>query len=118
MVQEGGADNKALQEEAQKAEQIMQRRVFRWTRILNHLEETWIEGIQVRTIKPDFEKQTLSIQVFAKDEAVFREYLGGLLRYKPYSQVLLLRQENSTVKDAIGQTYSALSCELLIQGGF
>lgn len=118
VAHEGGADNKALQDEAQKAEQIMQRRAFRWTRILNHLEKTWIEGIQVRTIKPDFGKQTLSIHILAKDEAVFREYLGGLLRYTPYSQVLLLRQENSTVKDAMGQTYNVLSCELRIQGGF
>lgn len=117
-VYEDGADHKGLQDEARKAEQIMQRRDFRWSRMLNHLEQTWIEGIQVRSIKPDFGKQTLSILVLAKDETVFREYLAGLLRYKPYSQVLLLRQENSTVKDALGQTYSALRCELRIQGGF
>jgi hypothetical protein len=112
------AERQALQDEARKAERILKRRVFRWSRILDHLENTWVQGIQVRSIEPDFEKQTLSIRVLARDEAVFRAYLGKLLQYEAYSQVFLLRQENIEIKDGAGRSLSVLSCEFRIQGGF
>ncbi len=109
---------KEVQAEISKTERILQRRGFRWSRILNHLEKTSLEGIQIRSIQPDFEKQTLAIQILARDETVFREYLENLLRYEPFSQVLLLRQENVDIKDAVGQTFAALRCEISIRGGF
>lgn len=112
------AEQQALQAESAKADNILKRRAFRWSKILNHLEQTGIDGIQVRSIAPDFDKQSLAIQVLARDEAVFREYLGSLLQYQPFSQVLLLRQENATINDALGQTFTAVRCDISIRGGF
>lgn len=111
-------DNQAVQAESAKAEIILKRRAFQWSQILNHLEQTGIDGIQIRSIEPNFDKQSLSIQVLARDEAAFREYLGNLLQYKPFSEVLLLRQENVDIKDYTGQNFSAIRCEISIRGGF
>ncbi len=111
-------DNQALQTESAKAEVVLKRRAFQWSQILNHLEQTAIDGIQIRSIEPNFEKKSLSIQVLARDEAVFREYLGKLLRYQPFSQVLLLRQENVAIKDFAGQNFTAIRCDISIRGGF
>ncbi|MGE4545601.1 MAG: hypothetical protein AB7D06_16000 [Pedobacter sp.] len=111
-------DERALQSESAKAEIILKRRAFQWSQILNHLEQTGIDGIQIRSIEPNFDKQSLSIQVLARDGAVFREYLGNLLQYKPFSEVLLLRQENVDIKDYVGQNFSVIRCEISIRGGF
>jgi Tfp pilus assembly protein PilN len=111
-------DDQALQAESAKAEIILKRRAFQWSQILNHLEQTGIDGIQIRSIEPNFDKQSLSIQVLARDEAVFREYFGNLLQYKLFSEVLLLRQENVDIKDYIGQNFSVIRCEISIRGGF
>jgi hypothetical protein len=104
--------------EAAKIEQILERRAFRWSRILNHLENTWIDGIQVRSIEPDFEKKTLGLTVLAKNDEVFRRYLEKLIGYEGFSQVLLLRQANTDIKNAGGRTFSVIRCELRIRGGF
>jgi len=115
---DAAGDIQALQDEVRKAEQILQRRSFRWSLILDHLEKTWVDGIQVRSIEPDFAKKTLAIKVLAKNDAVFRKYLGNLLEYEGYSQVLLLRQEKVDIKDDAGRTLAVLSCEVRIQGAF
>lgn len=112
------AETAALRAEAERAERILQRRAFQWSQVLNHLERTWLEGIQVRSIEPDFEKRTLALQVLAKDETAFREYLGSLLEYEAFSEVLLLRQENTDIRDAAGRSMAAVRCELRIRGGF
>ena len=111
-------NNQALQAESATAEAILKRRVFQWSKILNHLEQTGIDGIQIRSIEPNFDKQNLSIQVLARDGVVFREYLGKLLQYPAFSQVLLLRQENVDIKDLAGQNFSAIRCDISIRGGF
>lgn len=111
-------DNQALQADSAKAEMILKRRAFQWSQILNHLEQTGIDGIQIRSIEPNFEKQSLSIQILARNETVFREYLGKLMQYQVFSQVLLLRQENVDIKDYAGQNFSALRCDISIRGGF
>ncbi len=111
-------DNQALQAESAKAEAILKRRAFQWSQILNHLEQTGIDGIQIRSIEPNFDKQNLSIQILARDEAIFREYLGKLLQYQSFSQVLLLRQENVEIKDSAGRNISAIRCDISIRGGF
>lgn len=112
------ADTPALKAESAKAEIILKRRAFQWSQILNHLEKTGMDGIQIRSIEPNFDKQNLSIQVLAKDETVFREYLGKLLQYHPFSEVLLLRQENVDIKDYAGQNLSVIRCDISIRGGF
>lgn len=116
-----GADSAkqtALQDEVKQADRIMGRRAFRWSQILDDLEKTWLDGIQVRSIEPDFEKKTLKIQVLARNEAVFREYLSKLLQYKAFPQVLLLSQENIDIRDARGRRLAAVRCDLRIRGGF
>jgi len=108
----------AMQAEASRIREILQRREFFWSDILEHLENTWIKGIQVRSMQPDFKDKTLGITVFAKNDRVFRAYLDKLLSYEPFSEVLLLRQEKTDIKDAGGRSLTIIRSEFRIRGGF
>lgn len=115
---DSGRDPARLAAEAEFAQRLIRQRQVRWSVVLDHLEQVSVEGIQVRAIEPDYARNVLEIEVLARDIETLRKYLGGMLRFKAFSEVLLLHQATQKITDGRGRSLSAIQCRIKIAGGF
>jgi Tfp pilus assembly protein PilN len=113
-----GRDAARLAAEGAFVRHLIRQRRVRWSTVLERLEQVAVEGIQIRTIEPDYAHNVLEIEVLARDIETLRKYLGGMLRFEGFSEVLLLHQDTRKITAGQGRSLTALHCRIKIAGGF
>jgi len=111
-VQASNADLGRRWQEVSFINRLLERDTYRWTALLDQLEEQAFGGIVVRSIQPDFKNRTLSIRGYARELSHLRRFLDNLIASGEYRDVFLLDQNTKKVKDLTGQEREAIAFEL------
>jgi type IV pilus assembly protein PilN len=107
-----------LQKEIALANDILVRESFQWTALLGRLEEVAVDGVSLRSIQPDVREGSLRITGQARGNAHLGRYLDKLIASPNFSEVFLLDQAVTKVRDSQGTDRSAVGFSLLLKGGF
>jgi len=81
------------------ANQIIVADQFRWTALLSRLEALLPDNVAIRSLKPDYSKRSLQLNLVARDTAAMTELLDALLNSEDMSQVFLASQSQNSRED-------------------
>jgi type IV pilus assembly protein PilN len=107
-----------LQERVSYANQLLVKDSFRWTELLDHLEEVVTDGVRIRSIQPDYRQGELKLIGVARGLGDLRSFLDRLITSPHFSDVFLLDQASVMVKDNLGQDHSSLTFTVDLKGAF
>lgn len=107
-----------LQERVSYANQLIAKDSFRWTALLDQLEEVVPDGVKIRSIQPDYRQRGLKIACVARGLGDLRAFLDRLITSRHFSDVYLLDQANLMVKDTLGQEHPSVSFLVELKGAF
>ncbi|MEZ4598977.1 MAG: hypothetical protein R2940_04225 [Syntrophotaleaceae bacterium] len=107
-----------LRTELDFARTVLRQDNFRWTSLLNRLEDIAVEGIRVQTIEPDYRSGALTLSALARDHQIFQDFLNNLLTAGQFTDVYLLEQDRIQIRDADNQTRTAVSFRVELKGAF
>ncbi len=111
-------DFEELKGEIAFVNEILQKDSFRWTILLNQLEEVVAEGVSLKSIHPNFKEKSLNITAEARDTETLRLFLDRMIASPHFSEVFLFRQAKVTVKDGQGREHDAVSFSLVLKEAF
>ncbi len=109
---------KDLRSEIEFANGVLERDSFRWTALLDHLEEVSFEGVTIQTIQPEFKDKTLKLGGQAKGVGELRTFLDRAIASPHFREVYLLDQRTQEVTDTLGRKRQAVSFNILLKGVF
>jgi len=98
-------------EEIALANDILRRDAFRWTALLDQLEEVVPGDVSIRKIEPDHMKRSVKIDGLARGLKGMNRFLDNLIKSGNYKEVLLLSQASVEVAGSASQL--GFSIELL-----
>ncbi|SNB45279.1 PilN domain-containing protein [Geobacter sp. DSM 9736] len=98
-------DYKALLDRIKFANEIIDRKTYRWTALLDKLEGVVPEGIAITTIDPDTKTGKLKISGAARSFKNLRQFLENLEGSEDFAEVFLVSQADVKV----GQTQQGIS---------
>ncbi|ALC17171.1 type II secretion system assembly protein PulN [Desulfuromonas soudanensis] len=107
-----------LQERVALANQLLVKDSFRWTALLDHLEEVVTDGVRIRSIQPDYRQGGLKLIGVARGLGDLRSFLDRLIASPHFSEVFLLDQASVAIKDNLGQDHSSLTFTIDLKGAF
>jgi hypothetical protein len=108
----------ALRQEVALANDILARDSFRWTVMLDRLEEVVQDGITIRSLQPDYREGSLRLAASARGLPQLGTFLDQLLASGFFSDVYLLDQATAKVKDSAGAERTAITFSLQLKGAF
>lgn len=99
------------------ANEILVQDSFRWTVLLDRLEEVVPQNVAIGSIQPDYKGNSLSLTGLAKGVEDLQQFLDKLITSAYFSDVYLLQQ--SRLKEA-GQSEGAgaISFSIVVRGAF
>lgn len=100
------------------ANAILERDGFRWTVLLDRLEEMTLEGVTIVSLQPDYKARSLRLTGQARSLKELRAFLDRLITSPAFSEVYLLQQGSAKVKTASGAERPALGFSLVLKGVF
>lgn len=100
-----------------KAQEILERDAFRWTRIFDRMERLLPKGVSLRSFNPDYERKTLSLTGVARDLATLQALLDNL-HADAFERAYLLSQAETRLKDSRGMEHTAISFVVNLTGVF
>jgi type IV pilus assembly protein PilN len=99
------------------ANEILAQDSFRWTALLNRLEEEVPARVAISSIAPDYKGKSLRLTGLAREVEDLQRLLDSLLASTYFSDVYLLQQ--SRLKEAgQGDTAGAISFSIVVRGAF
>jgi Tfp pilus assembly protein PilN len=107
-----------LRQEVALANDILSRDSFRWTVMLDRLEEVVQDGITIRSLQPDYREGSLRLAASARGLPQLSSFLDRLLASGFFSDVYLLDQASTKVKDGAGIERPAIKFSLMLKGAF
>ena len=78
------------------ANQIILADQFRWTALLSRLEALLPVDVAIQSLRPDYSKRSLQLNLIARDTAAMTELLDTMLNSEDMSRVFLSRQTRIT----------------------
>jgi Tfp pilus assembly protein PilN len=106
-----------LRTEIRLANEILAQDSFRWTALLDRLEEVVPKTVAISAIQPDYKGNSLNLAGLAKDVGDLQLFLDNLIASTSFSDVYLLQQ--SRLKEAgPSDTAGAISFRLVVRGAF
>lgn len=100
------------------ANEILDKDSFRWTDLLNRLEELTFEGVTIRSLQPDYKQGSLKISGLAQDVGDLRRFMDRLFKSPYFKDVFLLQQGGAKVKDNLGRERQAIEFGIVLKGAF
>lgn len=99
------------------ANEILVQDSFRWTVLLDRLEEVVPQNVAISSIEPDYKGNSLNLTGLARGVEDLQQFLDKLIASKYFSDVYLLQQ--SRLKEA-GQSEAAgaISFSIVVGGAF
>jgi type IV pilus assembly protein PilN len=99
------------------ANEILAQDSFRWTALLNRLEEVVPERVAISGIVPDYKEKSLKLTGLARGVEDLQQLLDSLIASAYFSDVYLLQQ--SRLKEAgQGDAAGAISFSIVVRGAF
>lgn len=109
------ADYQKLLERIAFANEILDQDNYRWTALLNRLEEVVPDNVAISGIQPNYKEKTFSLTGAAKGVGDLQLFLDNLIDSPHFSDVYLLQQSRAGSKDE-GPT--TISFSVAVKGGF
>lgn len=115
---------KQQQESVAFANDILRRDSFRWTRLLDNLEASAVEGIAIRALQPDHKDRSLQVKGAARGVDELRRYIDQLMASGHFSEVYLLEQSREKAEKGGSATKSevpqpaGISFSIVLRGAF
>lgn len=103
------------------ANEIILKDSFRWTALLDRLEEVVPDKVIIRGIQPDFKEGSLSLTGEARRVVDLRQLLDNLIHSPDFSDVYLLTQSRESTRGARGGHGSGgegISYSIVVKGAF
>ena len=100
-----------------QAEILLQRDSFRWTALFDRMESLLPEGVSLRSLNPDYNKNSLLINGVARNLTNLQQLLDHL-QAAQLKQVYLNNQGEVEVDDGRGGKRTALSFSISVEGVF
>jgi type IV pilus assembly protein PilN len=97
--------------EIELANEILDRDSFRWTVLLDQLEQVVPGNVRILSISPDHDSNTVELSCVAKNLKDMKRFLDNLIKSEVYEDVLLLGQASE--KSASGDAGISFTIELL-----
>lgn len=108
---------KELLQDISFANQVLAEDGFRWTRLLDRLEEVVPETVAISAIQPDYKEKSLKLNGLARNVEDLQKFLDNLIASEYFSDVYLLQQ--SRLKDTgSGNGVGAVSFSIVVRGAF
>lgn len=99
------------------ANEILVQDSFRWTVLLDRLEEEVPQGVAIGSIQPDYKGKSLNLTGLARGVEDLQQFLDQLIASAYFSDVYLLQQ--SRLKAAgQGEAAGAISFSVVVRGAF
>ncbi len=126
LLDQGGRKDPAIAPEELKkrqkdvafANEILMREGFRWTELLDRLEDVAVDGISIRALQPNFKEKSLSLSGVAREVRDLRRYIDRLIAESSFSEVYLLSQSTVKIKDNLGGEHQAIAFSIDLKGVF
>ena len=96
-------------QEVAAVNRLLERDSYRWTELLDDLEEQALDGLVISAISPDFKDKTLTITGYARGLWHLRQFIDNLMADTAFKEVYLLKQSNEKVKVQGGQEKEAVA---------
>ncbi|MBE0596299.1 MAG: PilN domain-containing protein [Desulfuromonadales bacterium] len=96
---------------------VLERDGFRWTALLDRLEEVASEGITIRSLQPDPKENSIKIAGQARSVQHLQEFLDQLMASSAFPETYLLQQATEKVKASGGSERPVIGFSLLLKGG-
>ncbi len=111
-------ERSALEQKFEAVAQLQQQDAFRWTELLDRMEELLPAGVSLQGFRPNYTKKTLSLSGRARSLEKMRLFLDRLLKDKGFEQVYLKNHSRITVKDYAGKERAAIAFSIQLEGIF
>jgi len=108
---------KALVDDVSFANAVLKKDAFRWTALLDRLEQLVPKGMIVQGIQPDYKTGGLSLSGMVKTVPDLQQFLDNLAASEDFRDVYLLRQSRAEV-DMGGKKMSLISFSVDVKGVF
>ncbi len=99
------------------ANDIIGRDSFRWTELLNRLEQVLPPGVRISGIQPDHKAASLRLVGMARSVADLRNFLDRLMKSADFSDAYLLQQGTVEFQDVAGER-EVTSFSIVVKGAF
>lgn len=103
-------DVQQLSRRIEFANTLLERDAFRWTALLDQLEEHLVDGVSIRGLKPDYKSGSLQISGVASSVGTLRRFLDRLAASPNFANVYLKQQSSEMNEEET--TVIAFSIEL------
>lgn len=117
--QQGEISSAVLAEMAQRIEvanELLVRDNYRWTALLDQLEDHLTEGISIRGLQPDYKTGALRLSGVALSITDLRRFIDNLSRSEVFTHVYLKGQQTEKTKDDL-EGGTSFTIELKKRGG-
>ena len=105
-------------EEIAFANEILVKDSFRWTALLDRLEEVVPDKVIIRGIQPDYKSGSLNLTGEARRVEDLKRFLDNLIQSSHFSDVYLLQQAREAGKGRNGGGQGNIGFTLVVRGAF
>ncbi len=107
-----------LEKESSVVADLLALDAFRWTELLDRMENLLPKGVSLNSFRPDYKKKSLNLNGNARTLKDMRIFLDRLLKNENFEQVYLKSHSRIKVKDYADIDRDAISFSLQLEGVF
>jgi type IV pilus assembly protein PilN len=112
------AERALIEKEYEVVADLVRLDAFRWSALLDHMEELLPDGVSLSGFQPDYKKKSLTLSGQAVGLKEMRLFLDRLLKTSDFEQVYLTNHSRIKVLDYAKIEHSAISFSLQLEGVF
>lgn len=112
------AQKLALEKEYAIVKELLDQDAFRWTSLLDKMENLVPEGVNFNGFRPDYNKKSLAISGRARDLKQMRKFLDQLIKDGGFEQVFLKSHSRLKVRDYADVERDAITFSVQLEGVF
>ncbi|NIQ93897.1 MAG: hypothetical protein GWO11_07380 [Desulfuromonadales bacterium] len=112
------AEVQRVRSQIEFANEILSRESFRWTKLLNHLEEMVRRGITIESLRPDYRDRSLRVTGLARNLGDFKSFISRVQSSAHFETVYLYGQTRKEIETAGGGKKTAIGFSLQLKGAF
>lgn len=112
------AERTALEQESSVVAELLRLDAFRWTELLDRMEQLLPKGVSLNAFSPDYAKNSLQLSGEALSLKEMRIFLDRLLKDESFKHVYLKNHARTKIQDYAKNEREAISFSLLLEGVF
>lgn len=112
------AERAELEQKFLVVAELLKQDAFRWTELLDRMENLLPEGVTLSGFRPNYKKKSLALSGRARSLKEMRLFLDRLLKDKSFAQVYINNHSRIKVKDYADNEREAISFTFQLEGVF